>query len=117
MLRSIHERTHQNTDASRIGIPRFQIRKPGHYSRLAVSVTAKEAGSWTRAGRLDVIAAVDTSRLEVIARSVEIPLNQEPLLIEFPEGQEVRYFAFSPWQSRRSALWRIRLKIWAEDYA
>lgn len=114
MLRVLHDRTHTRKSED-FGVKRFQIRKPGRYSRLAVSVSA-DAGSWSRAGTLDLVAAVDASRLEVIARSVAIPLNQEPILIDLPGGQEIRYFAFDPWRSRRAGFARIRLKIWAEDY-
>lgn len=113
MLRILHERTHSNPSKESIGVRRFQVRKPGRYVRLAVSVSA-DADKWRTAGRLDVVAAVDASKLEVIAQSVIVPLNQEPLLVEFPGGQEVRYFAFDPWRSRQSGFAKLRLKIWGE---
>ncbi len=114
MLKILHERTHSDNNSDSLGIKRFQIRKPGRYSRLAVSVSA-DAGGWRTAGRLDVVAAVDASKLEVIAQSVTVPLNQEPLLVEFPGGQDVRYFTFDPWRSRRAGFAKFRLKIWGEE--
>lgn len=113
MLKILHERTHADNDPNSIGLKRFQIRKPGRYVQLAVSASA-DAGNWRTAGRLDVVAAVDASKLEVIAQSVTIPLNQEPLLVKFPGGQDVRYFAFDPWRSRRAGFAKLRLKIWGE---
>ena len=116
-MKLIHDRSHSRKPNSEdLSIPRFRVLKPGVYSRVAVAVSANAPG-WARAGRLDLIAQVDTSRLEVIAHRVSVPLNQEPILLDFPGGQEVRYFAFEAWRSRRAGFAQIRLKIWAEDYA
>lgn len=113
MLRVLHDRAHARKP-NELGVKRFQIRKPGLYSRLAVSASA-DADGWSRAGTLDLVAAVDASKLEVIARSVFVPLNQEPVLIDLPGGQQIRYFAFAPTRSARSGFARIRLKLWGEE--
>lgn len=116
-MKLIHDRSHSRKPGSEyLSIPRFRVLKPGTYSRVAVAVSANAPG-WTRAGRLDLISRVDSSRLEVIAQQISVPLNQEPILIELPGGQEVRYFAFEAWRSRRAGFARFRLKIWAEDYS
>jgi hypothetical protein len=116
-VRLIHDRSHsRQPNSQNLSIPRFRVLKPGIYSRVAVAASATAPG-WTRAGRLDLIAQVDSSRLEVIAHQISVPLNQEPILIELPGGQEVRYFAFEAWRSRRAGFARLRLKIWAEDYS
>lgn len=119
MLRLIHERTHSAKPGA-FELPRFRILKPGQYTRMAIQASA-DAGGWDYAGRLDLIAAVDISRIEVIARSVSIPLNQEALLIEikdseYPEGLRCLYLAFKAYAGRRSSLAKIRLKIWAEEW-